>query len=81
MRPRVTLYTRVGCCLCVDAKAVIEAARRRAAFEYAEVDIDSDPELVRLYNDEIPVITINGRKAFKYRIEMNEFLKKLAASI
>ena len=81
MKPRVTLYTRAGCCLCVDAKQVIEAARRRAEFEYCEVDIDSDAELVRLYNDEIPVITINGRKAFKYRIEMNEFLKKLAASI
>ena len=81
MKPRVTLYTRVGCCLCVDAKQVIEAARWRADFEYAEVDIDSDVELVRLYNDEVPVITINGRKAFKYRIEMNEFLKKLAASI
>jgi len=81
MKPRVTLYTRAGCCLCVDAKQVIEAARRRAEFEYCEVDIDSDAELVRVYNDEIPVITINGRKAFKYRIEMNEFLKKLAASI
>jgi len=64
----------------VDAKQVIEAARRRADFEYTEVDIDSDAELVRLYNDEVPVITINGRKAFKYRIEMNDFLKKLAAN-
>jgi len=81
MKPRVTLYTRVGCCLCVDAKQVIEAARRRAPFEYEEIDIDSDTELIRLYNDEVPVIAINGRKAFKYRIEMNDFLKKLAASI
>ena len=81
MKPRVTLYTRVGCCLCVDAKQVIEAAGRRAAFDYEEIDIDSDPGLVRQYNDEIPVVTINGRKAFKYRIEINEFLKKLAASL
>jgi glutaredoxin len=65
----------------VDAKQVIEAARRRAAFDYQEIDIDSDAELVRQYNDEVPVITINGRKAFKYRIEINHFLKKLAASI
>jgi len=77
MKPQVTLYTRVGCCLCVDAKAVLMAARQRTDFEYTELDIDSDAELVRLYNDEIPVITINGRKAFKYRIDMNEFLRKL----
>jgi glutaredoxin len=81
MKPQVTLYTRTGCCLCADVKPVIAAARRRVEFDYAEIDIDSDPDLVRLYNDEVPVITINGRKAFKYRVEMNEFLKKLAASI
>jgi glutaredoxin len=79
MKPQVTLYTRVGCCLCDDAKHVIVASRRRADFDYVEIDIDSDPDLIRLYNDEVPVIMINGTKAFKYRITMNDFLKKLAA--
>jgi glutaredoxin len=77
----VTLYTRAGCCLCDDAKKVIAAARGRVDFDYAEIDIDADEKLVRLYNDEVPVVTINRRKAFKYKVDMNEFLKKLAASI
>jgi len=76
---RVTLYTRAGCCLCDEAKRVIEQARRRVAFDYEELDIDADPELRRLYNDEVPVIAINGVKAFKYKVDMQEFLKKLAA--
>jgi glutaredoxin len=79
MRPRVTLYTRSGCCLCDDAKRVLGDARRRADFDYEERDIDADPELLRLYNDDVPVVAINGVKAFKFRLEMNEFLKKLAA--
>ncbi|HUK15934.1 MAG TPA: glutaredoxin family protein [Bryobacteraceae bacterium] len=79
MKPSVTLYTRRGCCLCDDAKRVIAAARSRAPFDYQELDIDSDAELRRLYNDEVPVIAINGSKAFKYRVTMDEFLKKLAA--
>ena len=79
MKPLVTLYTRAGCCLCDDAKRVLEEARRRAQFDYEERDIDTDPELRRLYNDEVPVIAINRVKAFKYRIDMKEFLKKLAA--
>ena len=54
-------------------------ARGRADFDYEEVDIDSDPELVRIYNDEVPVIAINRVKAFKYRVDMKDFLKKLAA--
>jgi glutaredoxin len=81
MKPQVTLYTRAGCCLCVDAKKVIAAARQRVDFDYSEIDIDTDAELVRLYNDEVPVIAINRRKAFKYKVEMNQLLKKLAASI
>jgi len=79
MKRHVTLYTRKGCCLCDDVKAVLAAARGRADFEYDERDIDSDPELLRLYNDEVPVVAIDGVKAFKYRMDMKEFLKKLAA--
>jgi glutaredoxin len=80
MKPQVTLYTRAGCCLCDDAKRVIADARKHADFDYTEIDIDADPDLVRLYDHEVPVININRRKAFKYRVDMNEFLKKLAAS-
>ena len=78
-RPLVTLYTRGGCHLCDEAKKVIDAARSRAEFDYEERDIDAAPELFRLYNEEVPVIAIDGRKAFKYRLDMNEFLKRLAA--
>ena len=46
-RPKVTLYTRTGCCLCDDAKQVLSDARRRADFDYEEFDIDLDPELFR----------------------------------
>jgi glutaredoxin len=78
-KPVVTLYTRQGCCLCDDAKTVLARARGRVEFDYEEVDIDGDPELVEMYNDEVPVIAINRVKAFKYRVDMKEFLKKLAA--
>jgi glutaredoxin len=75
----VTLYTRHGCCLCDEARSVLAAARLRAEFDYQERDIDRDPELLGLYNDEVPVIAIDGCKAFKYRVTMDDFLKKLAA--
>ena len=81
MMPLVTLYTRAGCCLCDEAKRVLAAARGRTAFDYEERDIDGDPELLRRYNDEVPVIAINGVKAFKYKVDMKEFLKKLAARV
>jgi glutaredoxin len=78
-RQIVTLYTRAGCCLCDDAKQVIHAARAHADFDYQEIDIDGDPDLLRLYNDEVPVITINRVKAFKYRVSLSDLVRKLAA--
>jgi len=78
-KPKVTLYTRAGCCLCEDAKRVLEAVRGRANFDLDEIDIDSNAELRQTYNDEVPVIAINGSKAFKYRVTEQGLLKKLAA--
>jgi hypothetical protein len=63
--------------LCDEAKKEIAAARRRAEFEYREVDIDGDAEWVRLYNDEVPVIAIDGRKAFKYHVTAAALVEKL----
>ncbi len=79
MKPLVTLYTRAGCCLCDDARRVLAEAGRRADFDYEERDIDCDPELLRQYNEQVPVIAIDGVKAFKYRVDGAEFLKKLRA--
>jgi glutaredoxin len=79
MKPRVTLYTRAGCCLCDEAKRALTEARRRVEFDYEELEIDADEALRRRYNDEVPVIAIDGVKAFKYKVEVTEFLKKLTA--
>ena len=77
MIPRVTLYTRAGCHLCDAAKENLLAARRHMDFTLEEVDIDSDPNLRTLYNEEVPVIAIDGKKAFKYQVDPHAFLKTL----
>ena len=80
MKPVVTLYTRAGCCLCDDAKRVLAQARPPRRISITKNSISTATRrLLRLYNDEVPVIAINGVKAFKYRVDMKEFLKKLAA--
>ncbi len=59
---KVILYTRAGCHLCDDARRGIAEARRRAEFDYEERDIDADPELLRLYDWEVPVIEADGAR-------------------
>jgi glutaredoxin len=73
----VIVYSRKQCHLCDEVKATLRRLEPRGLFRWREIDIDSDPELLRLYNEEVPVVLIDGRKAFKYTMEEREFLKKL----
>ncbi len=62
-----------------DRQGEPRQAPKRGGFTWHEVDVDSNAEVRRLYNDEVPVVFIDGRKAFKYRMDEQEFLRKLAA--
>jgi glutaredoxin len=75
----VILYFRKGCHLCQIVRESLTKLSRQSTFTWQEVDVDSSPELRRQFTDEVPVVFINGRKAFKYRMNEKEFLKKLAA--
>ena len=77
-RHEVILYSRKGCHLCEVVKESLEGLMDRALFNWREVDIDQDEDLRQKYNDEVPVVLINGRKAFKFAMDEEEFLKKLA---
>ena len=75
--PRVVIYSRPGCHLCEEAKKVIEASGYRGEYTLEEINIESDAELLRRYRYDIPVITINGKEAFRHRLTANEFRQKL----
>jgi hypothetical protein len=64
--------------LCDEAKEQLRGLREQVAFQVREIDIDQDPELQRRYNDEVPVIFVDGRKAFKYRIDARMFVERIA---
>lgn len=74
----VVLYSRKGCHLCEIVKESLVKLERRGGFTWREIDVDSDAQIRHLYNDEVPVVFINGRKAFKYHMDEQDFLRKLA---
>lgn len=75
----VVLYSRKGCHLCEIVKESLDKLSRQTAFRWREIDVNSDTELRRRFSDEVPVVFINGRKAFKYRMDEREFLRKLSS--
>ncbi|MGH7835168.1 MAG: glutaredoxin family protein [Candidatus Binatia bacterium] len=77
MSRRLTLYTRAGCCLCDEMKAALGRAAAEFPFALEEIDVDSAPDLQEKYGREVPVLLIDGRKAFKYRVADEELRRRL----
>jgi glutaredoxin len=76
---QVVVYSRKGCHLCEIVKESLSKLHRHGGFTWSEIDVDSDEQLRRKFTDEVPVVFINGRKAFKYRMDEREFLRKLVS--
>jgi glutaredoxin len=78
-RPVVTVYTRKGCHLCLEAERIVaEAALGRADVEY--VDIDADPRITERYTIRVPVVAVDGRELFEYQVDPDAFADALAAA-
>ena len=73
----VVVYSKPGCCLCEELKATLERLRAGYPFSLREVNILEDCEAYQKFKEEIPVVFINGKKAFKYYLDEEQFLKGL----
>lgn len=76
----LVIYSRSGCHLCDEMKTVIArvVGTTPGSATISEVDISTDPELEARYGLDIPVLTVNGRKAAKYRVGEEELRRILA---
>ncbi len=73
----VILYTKPGCCLCDEVKEQLARLRATHAFELREVNILNDPDAHEKFKEEIPVVFMNGKKAFKYHLDEKQFVRRL----
>ncbi len=73
----MTLYTRPGCHLCDDARAVVSRVCASLGESFDEVDIDGDPELTRRYGEEIPVTLVDGVQHDYWRVDAGRLTRAL----
>jgi len=78
--PRLlTLYSRPGCHLCDELKAVVVRVGKTVPLSLEEIDIAGDPALEALYGLEIPVLMMDGRKLAKVRVTEEQLRRALQA--
>jgi hypothetical protein len=73
----LTLVTRKDCCLCAEMKDVTSVVAREFRARLEILDVDDDPELKQRFSNEVPVLLVNGRRAFKYRVAAAELRRRL----
>ncbi|RMG21647.1 MAG: glutaredoxin family protein [Deltaproteobacteria bacterium] len=66
---RVEIFGKADCPLCDEALEAARLARGKVPFELRYVDITSDAALFERYRYEIPVVHVDGFRAFKHRVD------------
>ena len=77
MKAKLVLYSRADCCLCEKMKEAIRQVAATIPLELEEIDVDSSAQLREQFGDEAPVLFIDGRKAFKYRVTARELERRV----
>jgi len=75
----ISLYSRPGCHLCDDMKAVVDRVARTVPLEVEIIDVSADPALEARYGLEVPVLAIDGKKAAKYRVSEEDLRRMVLA--
>ena len=76
---RIEVLTRVGCHLCDQAVEVIRAVCAETGDTFSERDVDSDPELLRRYSDQVPVTFVDGAQHDFWRVDPERLRAALAS--
>jgi hypothetical protein len=74
------MMTAAGSHMCRGPRRLLEEVRAEAGFDLVRVDITSDPGLEAEFREQIPVVFVAGRKAFKYRVDADELRRRVAAA-
>lgn len=74
---RVVVYSRQGCHLCEAAEATVARVAAERGVDWARVDVDADPELVRRFSDMVPVTFVDGRQHDFFRVTEQRLLAAL----
>jgi glutaredoxin len=75
---RVVVYVARGCHLCDAALEVIEGVRADTAFALDVVDITGDPALEARHREHLPVVEVDGERAFTYHVHPDALRVRLA---
>ena len=77
---KVLIYKKEGCHLCDDAEEVLDRLKKEKKFFLEKIMLEENTDMFERFGNKVPVVFINDRMAFEFKLDEKAFLKKLAES-
>jgi glutaredoxin len=78
--PEIIVYSKPDCCLCDQVKRQLRELQNSHQFSWREINILDDPAAFEEFQYDIPVVCINGRKAFMHHLDEKRFVGLLESA-
>jgi hypothetical protein len=74
------MYSKPGCHLCDDMRAIVDAVLEGSDLSVTEVDITRNLDVFLRFRHDVPVLEIDGREVARHRLTEATLLEALKAS-
>lgn len=75
---KVLLYKKEGCHLCDEAEDILEKLKKDRKFFLERITLEENTDMFERYGNKVPIVFINDRMAFEFKLDEQAFVKKLA---
>lgn len=76
----IELFSKPGCHLCDDARAIVERVAAEQSADVVERDISDDAALAQRYGEYIPVVVVDGREHATWRVDARMLTRAVRAA-
>ncbi len=77
--PEIVVYSKPACCLCDKVREQLMTLNEKHQFTWREINILEDWDAYEKFLEEIPVIFVNGQKAFQHQLDEKRLISLLKA--
>ena len=75
---KVLLYKKENCKLCDEAESILQKLKKEKRFFLERITLEANTDLFERFGEKVPVVFINDKMVFEFKLDEAAFLRKLA---
>jgi len=75
---KVLLYKKENCKLCDEAESILEKLKKEKKFFLEKILLEPNTDLFERFENKVPVVFINDKMVFEFKLDEAAFLRKLS---